>query len=1072
MSGDWSKVVQSVGSVVTPDLLADENTILKIVAYAAMAKEVEVERGGGESGSIIAAGLLKRLERDYKPGGITVFRSAFEKAEEIVSRTLGGELKDVPLSNIDIKILLFTDGRDTSIWTGASCDKKASEESARKHYDQMRSFLSKVGCAVCMYVAAYTQHHNPEQCQYFSDHYCYIDRAVTLEERLSSLMGEILTGTGFCTLSFGLPKGVSLAEPLPDQLPIDHGQLDYYVWLKVREGVDVTGSRLELKGEIVGNEPLKYSGSFNLHAVSPNTYLYYMFVCDKAAYTLRQLSRGIPDNPTSKHITNLRSELDVVRSSLFEARQVACAPFHGVGINSIDQQLEFLQKGKSVHLGAGGFRKKIQLQLQHIDTLADRLSHVVWNFERNCINSVQINAILGESRQHLPTRVQKRLNNVCVANALRIRERDQLLASLPPSSLPLSKYGKHFTTDFFSHCDALEAAHDGDAHFFFLSAFEYDPNREKAVEVEDGLSFISLEAFTFLKHATMKKKKTTKISIPAVGCDVAGVWLPCYFTEHHFQTAKLLLPDALGLLLHHDPLGYSSGDLMQIFEVFGRTTVEKHGKERTEHDWTMFLHKIRSLWAVANESIDERDGQKYLDHSYKRVSGFLNNPINREKTGLNSMYRLVADALLVDSTNSSFDWQIFLQYLYLQIVGQGVHSLLKAKAISPLVLQRGLLGLGPQECESSEFEICSGLSKEFKSRDEMEEVLLKQSENTALIEQTVDYFLGSLKGIEKEERRDGRMSVEEWSGLVSLVGCWHSAQQEFGGLHAIFSILDNLMTDENPEHQSSFDSLIGFLKSRSIEGVDVDKEAVRGTLLQCSILPDLPSLLLAIQNSAATTIQTAWWAHSHAKRIPRGCPSQWKWVDPLVHPSRVSNAAFSFVIFSELRKMKVLEKKERKYRKILEKRGEYAVSHCIRATLPLNSMYCWCGELFTPAHRYKVWGNQALPDDPSLFEKARRMVLKKQHYLSAVEIDSQSVKQYYLLGGSFSFAPGDTYIPGLHERTKMLQIEWKRKGIRKPVEAAVEEMLMRLRWDKSVPGAKRRLSNIIAFLWDPGMSDS
>jgi hypothetical protein len=47
----------------------------------------------------------------------------------------------------------------------------------------------------------------------------------------------------------------------------------------------------------------------------------------------------------------------------------------------------------------------------------------------------------------------------------------------------------------------------------------------------------------------MKQKQGVDYVVRGVGADeVANVWLPCYFTQEHFQRGLLLYPDALGRL--------------------------------------------------------------------------------------------------------------------------------------------------------------------------------------------------------------------------------------------------------------------------------------------------------------------------------------------------------------------------------------------------------------------------------------------------------------------------------------------------------------------------------------------
>lgn len=70
----------------------------------------------------------------------------------------------------------------------------------------------------------------------------------------------------------------------------------------------------------------------------------------------------------------------------------------------------------------------------------------------------------------------------------------------------------------------------------------------------------------------------------------------------------------------------------------------------------------------------------------------------------------------------------------------------------------------------------------------------------------------------------------------------------------------------------------------------------------------------------------------------------------------------------------------------------------------------------------------------------------------------------------FFNSPFDTYVLGLHRRTRDLHSMWKQKGIVTAGDDArsnaVEEMLLRLRWDDRDTRARTSLSRIVARIWD------
>eukprot|EP00039_Didymoeca_costata_P004643 m.75040 g.75040 ORF g.75040 m.75040 type:complete len:134 (+) comp12488_c0_seq3:3682-4083(+) len=82
---------------------------------------------------------------------------------------------------------------------------------------------------------------------------------------------------------------------------------------------------------------------------------------------------------------------------------------------------------------------------------------------------------------------------------------------------------------------------------------------------------------------------------------------------------------------------------------------------------------------------------------------------------------------------------------------------------------------------------------------------------------------------------------------------------------------------------------------------------------------------------------------------------------------------------------------------------------------------------------------------------------------NGIALATETEKAYKLAGGTYTFGKGDTYLPGLHARTKFLADAWRKaKGKRfakVETKEAVEEMLLRLRWDSRVPGVSKLVNN-------------
>merc|ERR1719399_342379 len=121
-----------------------------------------------------------------------------------------------------------------------------------------------------------------------------------------------------------------------------------------------------------------------------------------------------------------------------------------------------------------------------------------------------------------------------------------------------------------------------------------------------------------------------------------------------------------------------------------------------------------------------------------------------------------------------------------------------------------------------------------------------------------------------------------------------------------------------------------------------------------------------------------------------------------------------------------------------------------------------------------IWGAPAEPVDAALLKKARlrvsRRYMKVQMSVSMKE--ALADKEYRKRGGKFAFpSPLDTFIRGLHRRTEDLHRDWRTRMNKKTSgdeahEEAVEEMLLRLRWDDSDSRARAKLKQIVGRIWD------
>merc|ERR1719401_143290 len=127
------------------------------------------------------------------------------------------------------------------------------------------------------------------------------------------------------------------------------------------------------------------------------------------------------------------------------------------------------------------------------------------------------------------------------------------------------------------------------------------------------------------------------------------------------------------------------------------------------------------------------------------------------------------------------------------------------------------------------------------------------------------------------------------------------------------------------------------------------------------------------------------------------------------------------------------------------------------------------------AERVKeIWGAPAEPVDAALHRKAMLRVWRRtmRARITMTMKEALADKEYRKRGGKFAFpSPLDTFIRGLHRRTADLHEDWRNR-LRRDTSGdevrseAVAEMLLRLRWDDSDAGARARLSQLVARIWD------
>jgi len=129
-----------------------------------------------------------------------------------------------------------------------------------------------------------------------------------------------------------------------------------------------------------------------------------------------------------------------------------------------------------------------------------------------------------------------------------------------------------------------------------------------------------------------------------------------------------------------------------------------------------------------------------------------------------------------------------------------------------------------------------------------------------------------------------------------------------------------------------------------------------------------------------------------------------------------------------------------------------------------------CRHRVSATRMQEMWGASAAPVNAQLHEEVRHEVHQRHAGLDLIMKETLSDKEYRRRGGHFAFPSQlDTFIPGLHRRTQDLHREMSKQGSNSGAEArvrAVEEMLLRIRWDDRDGKARCKLSKIVACIWD------
>jgi uncharacterized protein YegL len=972
----WRRLVEGVASVVTDKLLADSSTCICLVVYSDEAREIWMPASTQDLRDLL-------LSREYSPQGGTCFKAAFRVTQEVVNREVKRYLNaGIDTADIDIATLVFTDGEDTSVkgrvgqYGVRLVDKEASSTAARQAGDAFRKALLETGCTTYVCIAAFGADHDPDMCQYLSDRYYFINRGEALSEVLAGGLGALLNSAGQCSLRVSMPPGVELEEGVPDTLPLDScGRLEHHIWLRAPTGsngtmavdVEVANASALTGTALIGSECVPDADSFEDH----------LFRIDFIALQLRRIARELCGRrPSADELTRLRERLLEAKNRLQPTKDVA-----------------------SVATGQLRGRTALRERVAEIEALRERLSYALGQFDdrdtndERKIGSTAIDAILRDAGQHVPAGP---------ATASLVQQSDVLDALPPPEEL--SAFGKEYTSDAYSCCNAYELACQGDALFYKLSNVK-PAQHGGFITAVDGLELISLEAFSLLSRGGKQAVKGVDASE-----GFTHVGFPLYCSEGHFLRAHTLLTNVLPPLSPNSVYEQGVSEL-QLVSLLGRSLAASPVK--TEAEFTALLHKARSVQALVSRTLVGEAEDALLNQVVAEVKQFVEEP--QKWAEVTDLFRIAGAGLMVETSDAGWFVQLG-DALTAECLRRRIqHALRSASDSTRLCLACSLLGPADSDdawmdmtlpCPDAG-ELAEGSLNPFKAPDELE-TSEKRSPGKAA---PGPDGARSLISILSAKCTDNSPRPSEWSTLRQQLKVWGEVLAHVKGSSNLWACLDSLMVKEDVSHGEQLQGIISILRSSSSR-----------TSLRCAF-PDV---------AAVTTIATS------------AC---------LGDISRSGSLRES--VAAEMREL--VEK-----RKVLV--NKYPIA---------GSSFPALDEHSRETVR-DIWGAPANPTDLVLHHKAYLRVWRRTMgcRITMTTKEALTDKEYRKRGGKFVFpSPLDTFVRGLHRRTQDLHRDWierlkKETSGDKARQEAVAEMLLRLRWDDSDETARKKLSKIIARIWD------
>lgn len=560
------------------------------------------------------------------------------------------------------------------------------------------------------------------------------------------------------------------------------------------------------------------------------------------------------------------------------------------------------------------------------------------------------------------------------------------------------------------HVVTHELASQGDALFFQLSNIRLGPAGD-LVAAEDHCGFIAHEAFQVLSRGGRQPVRFTGGEEEAF----THLGVPLYVTPGHFMRVQLFLPGALQPLCKDATYqqGYSERILLILL---GKSVMA--GAETEAHIMAL-VHKARSVHAVLSATPSPSGVGTVLNDVTAEAKRFLeDHPGARAGVADSDLCAVAAAGMLID------DWTTAqLAGLAEALVAECLHRRVKqalrgADAAQRYCLAWGLQGSASEDDRWLDQGLATHAAKEldlkfegfnpFTASDELKTLEAKSPGKSAPKESGAKALM---RIVCSGGQSDGLPKVRDWGMLRRQLPAWAELVARSGGIEMLFESLDKMMIKEEADQHAVLEPAASLLRtsecSCGLRDAFEDASSI-ARIATAACLPDV-NHDRPIRLTVAEALQE------------------------LVERRRKLCCAFP-IAGAEFPK--------------LDAHNRDSVR--------------------------EIWGAPANPLDKELHHKAKlrvsRRYMKVQMSMSMKE--ALTDKEYRKRGGKFSFpSPLDTFIRGLHRRTADLHQDWRVRLARdtsgdEARTEAVEEMLLRLRWDDDDTSARTKLSSIVGRIWD------